>query len=49
MVKDEGERGLLFELDQSVQALGAIHGANDPEVLRLTGLYHNLVRKWGAP
>lgn len=49
MVKDESERGLLFELDQSVQALGAIHDANDPEVLRLTGLYHNLVRKWGAP
>ncbi len=49
MVRDDSERGLLFELDHSVQAFGAIHGANDPEVLRLTGLYHNLVRKWGAP
>lgn len=49
MVKDQGERGLLFELDQSIQALGRVHGANDPEVLRLTGLYHNLVRKWGTP
>jgi PKHD-type hydroxylase len=49
LVQDDGERALLFELDQSVQALGAIHGTNDPEVLRLTGLYHNLVRKWGTP
>jgi PKHD-type hydroxylase len=49
MVKDDGERALLFELDQSVQALGEIHGVGDPEVLRLTGLYHNLVRKWGEP
>jgi PKHD-type hydroxylase len=47
LVKEDGERALLFELDQSVQALAAIHGDNDPEVLRLTGIYHNLVRKWG--
>jgi PKHD-type hydroxylase len=49
MVRDDPERTLLFELDQSIQALGVLHGANDPEILRLTGLYHNLVRKWGAP
>jgi PKHD-type hydroxylase len=49
LVKEETERTLLFDLDQSVQALGAIHGSNDPQVLRLTGVYHNLVRKWGEP
>jgi PKHD-type hydroxylase len=49
MVKETSERDHLFEMDQAIQALGAIHGANDPEVLRLTGLYHNLVRKWGEP
>jgi PKHD-type hydroxylase len=49
MVRDASERDLLFGLDQSVQSLNAIHGGNDPEVLRLTGLYHNLVRKWGEP
>ena len=39
---------MLFELDRAIQALG--HGnPNHPEILRLTGLYHNLVRKWGAP
>ena len=49
MVKDDAERAMLFELDQSIQKLTVEHGANDPGVLRLTGLYHNLVRKWGEP
>jgi len=48
-VKDAGERTLLFDLDQTIQRLSAEMGANREEVLRLTGLYHNLVRKWGAP
>ena len=47
MVKDDGERRMLFEMDQSIQSLNAERGANDTQVLRLTGLYHNLVRKWG--
>jgi PKHD-type hydroxylase len=49
LVADAGERALLFQLDRSVQSLSASLGANHDEVLRLTGLYHNLVRKWGAP
>jgi PKHD-type hydroxylase len=48
LVKDDSERAMLFELDRSIQILGA-GTANHPEILRLTGLYHNLVRKWGAP
>jgi PKHD-type hydroxylase len=44
MVRDDGERALLFDLDQSVQALGLRLGLADPDVVRLTGLYHNLVR-----
>ncbi|MBJ7485102.1 Fe2+-dependent dioxygenase [Brevundimonas sp.] len=47
MVRDDGDRRLLFELDGAVQALTARHGGRDPEVIRLTGLYHNLLRKWG--
>jgi PKHD-type hydroxylase len=46
MVKEDSDRWLLFELDHSIQALATDRGANDPEVLRLTGCYHNLVRKW---
>jgi PKHD-type hydroxylase len=46
MVKDEGERRLLFDLDRAIVALG--QGSPDhPAVARLTAVYHNLVRKWG--
>lgn len=46
MVRDEGARRLLFELDQSVQILGRERGQDDGEVIRLTGIYHNLLRRW---
>ena len=46
MVRDDGERTLLFDLDQSIQALVAEKGHKDPEVIRLTGIYHNLIRRW---
>jgi PKHD-type hydroxylase len=48
MVKDDAERQMLFDLDRSI--LEMAQGAPDsPAVLQLTALYHNLVRKWGAP
>ena len=46
LVGSHAEREMLFELDQSVQALSAERGKTDAEVLRLTALYHNLVRHW---
>lgn len=46
MLRDAGQREILFDLDQSIQSLGADLGANHPEVVRLTGLYHNLIRQW---
>jgi PKHD-type hydroxylase len=46
MVRDNQQRSLLFDLDQSVQQLGAERGLNDPQVLRLSGVYHNLIRRW---
>jgi PKHD-type hydroxylase len=46
MVRDDGERSLLFDLDQSIQALSADQGLTHPEVIRLTGVYHNLVRRF---
>ncbi|MCC6870164.1 MAG: Fe2+-dependent dioxygenase [Burkholderiales bacterium] len=45
-VRDNAERELLFELDESIQALRAGSGAHEPAVLRLTGVYHNLLRRW---
>lgn len=46
MVRDDGERALLFDLDQSIQALAAAHGQGHSDVIRLTGIYHNLIRRW---
>ena len=46
MVRDDGARALLFDLDRSVQELSASCGAGDPALVRLTGVYHNLLRRW---
>ncbi|HEY1836090.1 MAG TPA: Fe2+-dependent dioxygenase [Rhizomicrobium sp.] len=48
LVKDDGERTILFELDRTIAELGQ-RAPNDPALVRLTATYHNLVRKWGAP
>ncbi len=45
MVRDDGQRRLLFDLDASIQRLVAT-GADDAAVLQLTGVYHNLLRQW---
>ncbi len=46
MVKDDGERRILYDLDRAIVELG--QGAPDhPSLVRLTAVYHNLVRKWG--
>jgi PKHD-type hydroxylase len=46
MVRDDGERRTLFELDQAVQSVAADRGQGDAAVVRLTGIYHNLLRRW---
>ncbi len=46
MVRDDAARTLLFDLDRSIQALAARSGQDDPEIIRLTGIYHNLLRRW---
>jgi PKHD-type hydroxylase len=45
MVRDAGARSLLFDLDQSLQALGPLT-PDHPALLRLTACYHNLLRRW---
>ncbi|MEZ5852430.1 MAG: Fe2+-dependent dioxygenase [Hyphomicrobiaceae bacterium] len=45
MVRDAQDRALLFELDQTIQQL-AQQGHTDDGCVRLTGVYHNLIRKW---
>jgi PKHD-type hydroxylase len=45
MVRDNGQRTMLFDLDNSIQRLAAT-SADEAARLRLTGLYHNLLRTW---
>ncbi len=46
MVRDDSQRTLLFQLDQSIQQLTVERSGKDPEVIRLAGVYHNLLRMW---
>ena len=46
MVRDGEARRHLFELDRAVQTLAAEKGQGDRTVIQLTGLYHNLLRRW---
>ncbi|MGC4028096.1 MAG: Fe2+-dependent dioxygenase [Steroidobacteraceae bacterium] len=45
MVRTDGRRRLLLELDSSIETLRRA-GADSAAVLQLTGLYHNLLREW---
>jgi len=46
VVKDTGCRSHLYEMDLALMALRQKHGEEQPEVIRLTGLYNNLLRRW---
>lgn len=46
MVRDDGQRSLLFQLDTAIQQLVARLGNDDPQAVQLTGIYHNLLRRW---
>lgn len=46
MVRDDADRRTLFELDQAVQAIAADRGLADAATVRLTAIYHNLLRRW---
>ena len=45
MVRDDAQRRLLFEMDSSIEALRSSQ-ADAAAVLQLTGIYHNLLRRW---
>jgi PKHD-type hydroxylase len=45
MVRDDGKRTLLFDLDLSIQRLAG-DVPEHPSVVQLTGVYHNLLRRW---
>lgn len=45
MVRDPGQRRLLYDMDMALLKLRQEVGESDP-VVRLTGTYHNLLRRW---
>jgi PKHD-type hydroxylase len=45
MVRDDGQRTLLFDLDMAIQRIA--HDAPEhPSAVQLTAVYHNLLRRW---
>lgn len=46
MIRDDATRHMLFNLDQTIQNLRTELGDTHAEVVKLTSLYHNLIRKW---
>jgi PKHD-type hydroxylase len=45
MIRDDGQRTLLFDLDSAIQRVAADH-PDHPSTVQLTGVYHNLLRHW---
>jgi PKHD-type hydroxylase len=46
MIRDAHARSLIFDLDTAIQSLVQRLGRDDPETVKLTGIYHNLIRYW---
>lgn len=45
LVREDAQRTLLFQLDQSVQQL-TVTVPDHPSIVDLSGIYHNLLRRW---
>jgi PKHD-type hydroxylase len=45
MVRDDGQRRLMFDLDLSIRRL-TLELPDHPALVQLTGVYHNLLRQW---
>jgi PKHD-type hydroxylase len=48
LVRDAGQRALLFDLDMAIVDLNKTL-ADSPALVVLTGVYHNLLRRWSQP
>lgn len=45
MIREDSKRTLLLDLDTAIQQLNRV-AADDPAMVQLTGVYHNLLRLW---
>ncbi|GMU05812.1 MULTISPECIES: Fe2+-dependent dioxygenase [Corallococcus] len=48
MIRDAGQRSLLFDMDTSIMQLTR-EVPGSPALVMLTGVYHNLLRQWAEP
>jgi PKHD-type hydroxylase len=46
MIRDAHARSMIFDLDAAIQGLVGRIGRDDPHTVKLTGIYHNLIRYW---
>ena len=46
LVREDSQRSLLLDMDVAIQRLTG-QGADQGSLLELTGVYHNLLRRWG--
>ena len=46
LIRDDADREALFRMDVAIQRVNADKGPKDQAVIELTGLYHNLLRRW---
>jgi PKHD-type hydroxylase len=45
MVRDDSQRTLLFDMDMAIQRIAG-EAPDHPSAVQLTGVYHNLLRRW---
>ena len=45
MVRSDADRALLYDLDNAIQRL-TVDTPDHPALVQLTGVYHNLLRRW---
>jgi PKHD-type hydroxylase len=48
MVRDDGQRSLLLDMDVAIRQLAGQVGDDSAAVVSLTGCYHNLLRRWAS-
>jgi len=46
LIRDDAARETLFQLDVATQRVNIDRGPGDQAVIELTGVYHNLLRRW---
>lgn len=47
-VRDDSRRSILLDMDAAIRSLAQSLGDHCPEVVSLTGCYHNLLRQWAT-